>query len=141
MDLSSFLAQNAIKVDNVKYVASKRFVDADGKPMEWEISCITSTEDEALRKSCTRRVQVPGKKYQYTPETDFNLYLGKLAVRCTAYPNLNEPALQDSYGVMGADTLLKTMLTPGEYSEYIEKVQKVNGFDLDTEELVDEAKN
>lgn len=140
-DLSCFLAQNAIKVENVKYVASRRFLDKDKKPMEWEIEAITSTEDEGLRKACTKRVPVVGKKGQHTLETDYNLYLGKLAARCTAFPNLNDQELQDSYHVMGADALLKAMLTSGEYANYLEKVQEVNGFDAPMDEVVEDAKN
>ena len=54
MSLSAFLAENALSVENVKFVASKRFLsdelDDKGKrkPMEWEIKAITGTEDEAL---------------------------------------------------------------------------------------------
>lgn len=140
-NLSFFLSQNVIKDESIKYVASKRFVDEDGKPVEWEICCITSDEDEAIRKACTRKVQVPGKRNQYTPETDFNAYLGKLAARCTVYPNLNDAELQNSYGVLGADSLLKTMLKPGEYADYLTKIQEVNGFDITMEDMVDEAKN
>lgn len=140
-NLSGFLAQNALKVENVKYVVSKRFLDENGQPIPWEIRCITSTEDEALRKACTKRVPVPGKRNQFTPETDYNLYLGKLAAKCTAYPNLDDAELQNSYGVMGADALLKTMLTPGEYADYLTKVQEVNGFEVTFEDAVDEAKN
>jgi hypothetical protein len=140
-DLSCFLSQNAVKVDREKHVASKRFLGADKKPVEWEIKAITSKEDEDLRKECTKRVPVTGKKGQYTQETDFNLYLGKLASECTAYPNLNDKALQDSYHVMGADALLKAMLTAGEYAGYLEKIQQVNGFDSTMDEQVEEAKN
>lgn len=140
-NLSAFLSQNAVKEENVKYVASKRFLDADGNPMEWEIKSITSKEDEALRKSCTRKVQVPGKRGQYTQETDYSTYVGKLAATCTVFPNLHDKELQDSYGVMGDDTLLKTMLKPGEYADYLNKVQETNGFEASMEELVDEAKN
>lgn len=140
-NLSYFLSQNALKVDNIKHVVSKRFVDETGKPIPWEIRCITSTEDEQLRKACTKRVQVPGKRNQYTQETDFNLYVGKLAAMCTVYPNLDDVELQNSYGVMGADSLLKAMLTPGEYADYLAKIQEINGFDVTFEELVDEAKN
>lgn len=140
-DLSFFLCQNVKKEEPFKFVASKRFVDDEGMPIEWEICCITSEEDEEIRKSCTRKVQVPGKRNQYTPETDFNAYLGKLAAKCTVYPNLNNAELQKSYGAMGADSLLKTMLKPGEYADYLTKVQEVNGFDITMEELVDEAKN
>jgi len=140
-NLSAFLAQNAKKVENVKHVVSKRFMGDDGKAIPWEIRCITSSEDESLRKSCTKRVQVPGKRNQFTQETDFNQYLGKLAAACTVYPNLNDAELQTSYGAMGSDTLLKTMLTPGEYADYLIKVQEVNGFDVSFEVTIEEAKN
>ena len=140
-NLSGFLAQNAIPVENIKYVASKRFLDDNKQPLEWEIKCITSEEDELLRKSCTKRIQVPGgRKGQYTQETDYNVYLGKLAANCTVFPNLNDAELQDSYGVMGADALLKKMLAPGEYADYLLKVQEVNGFQT-LQENVDEVKN
>ena len=128
MSLSAFLAENAVPVENIKFVASKRFLGEDGNPIPWEIKTITGTEDEALRKSCAK-------------ETDYDLYLGKLAVACTVFPNLNDKELQDSYKVMGADALLKTMLTPGEYAEYLTKIQEVCGFDTTMQDEVDEAKN
>ena len=53
----------------------------------------------------------------------------------------NDKELQDSYKVMGADALLKTMLTPGEYAEYLTKIQEVCGFDTTMQDEVDEAKN
>lgn len=140
-NLSCFLSQNAVKAENEKFVASKRFIGADKKPVEWEIKAISSKEDEALRKESTKRVPIPGKKGQYTQETDYNLYLGKLASECTVFPNLNDKELQDSYHVMGADTLLKAMLTAGEYAGFLEKIQQVNGFDTTLEEQVEEAKN
>ena len=140
MNLSAFLAENALKSENVKYVASRRFVE-DGKPIEWEITCVDSATDEALRKECTKRVPVPGKRGQFTQETDVNQYLGKMAAACTVFPCLDDKALQDSYHVMGADALLKKMLLPGEYSDYLNKVQEVNGYTISMDELVEEAKN
>jgi len=147
VNLSGFLSENALKVDNVKHVVSNRFlsgdIDEQGNPipLSWEIQAITGTEDEELRKACTKRVPVLGKKGQFTMETDYNLYLGKLAVACTVYPNLNDKGLQDSYRVMGGDALLKTMLTPGEYAGYLAKIQEINGFDRSLQDEVDEAKN
>lgn len=139
-NLSCFLSQNAVKIENSKIVVSKRFLEK-GKPVEWEIRAITTEEEEALRKSCTKKVPVPGKRGQYTQETDFDLYLGKVAVACTVFPNLNDKELQDSYGVLSADALLKKMLTPGEYTEFQSKVQELNGFDTDFNDTVEEAKN
>lgn len=148
MDLSAFLAENAIPPEEeAAFVVSKRFLsdetDKKGnrKPLQWKLKAITGAEDESLRKSCVKRVPVPGRRNQYQQETDYNLYLGKLAVACTVYPNLNDKALQDSYKVMGAENLLKTMLTSGEYAEYLQKVQEVCGFDVPLQDEVDDAKN
>lgn len=139
--LSVFMKGNTQFEENVKYVASQRFVEEDGNPVEWEIRSIETKDDELLRKACSERVPVPGKKNQYARETDFNKYAGKLAAACTVYPDLRNAELQDSYGVKGEDNLLKAMLKPGEYNDYVAKVQEVNGFDTSMEELVEEAKN
>ena len=141
MSLSAFLAENALPVEHIKFPVSPRFRDKDKKPIEWEIKTITGTEDEALRKSCTKRFPVPGKKNQFTKELDSDAYVGKLAVACTVFPNLNDAALQDSYKVMGADALLKAMLTPGEYANFLTKIQEICGFDVTLQDEVDEAKN
>ena len=49
--LSAFLAQNAVKPENIRFAASRRFVDEDGKPMLWELRPLMSEEDEALRRT------------------------------------------------------------------------------------------
>ena len=142
LTLRGFLAENAVKVQTIKHIVSNRFLDDNGNPIEWEIGCITTTEDEALRTQATKRIPIPGKRGRgYTEDLDAKKYLGNLAVRCTLYPNLNDAGLQNSYNVMGADVLLKTMLTPGEYADYLLKIQEINGFDVTFEEQVEEAKN
>ena len=138
-DFSMFMAGKA-SVENVKYVASKRFT-VKGNPVEWEIKPIDSDLDEAIRKECTKRVPIAGKRGQFNQETDTDKYTGKLCVACVVFPNLNDAELQDSYGVKDGVSLLKKMLLPGEYIELKAKVMEVNGFDMSMEELVDEAKN
>lgn len=64
-NLSAFL--NPVKEENVKYIASKRFLDEEGKPIYWEIKPITSTGDEIIRKKYTKMVQVSGKHGQVYP--------------------------------------------------------------------------
>lgn len=139
-DFSVFMAGNVATTESVKYVASKRF-GTKNKPVEWELKAIDSDLDEALRKECTRKVPLNGKRGQYTNETDTDKYIAKLCVACVVYPNLNNAELQDSYGVKSGDALLKKMLLPGEYTELKAKVMEVNGFDMSMEELVEEAKN
>lgn len=141
-DLTAFFAGNAISIENVKYVASKRFIDPETKaPIEWELSAIESAVDEEIRKECTIKKPIVGKRGQYTNDLDTDKYIGRVCARCTVYPNLNNAELQKSYGVQGSDALLKKMLNIGEYAEYKAKVMELNGFDTTMEELVDEAKN
>lgn len=139
-DFAVFMAGNATKNETVKYAASKRFT-AKGKPVEWELKAIDSDLDEALRKECTKKVPIAGKRGQFNQETDTDKYIGKMCVACVVYPDLNNAELQDSYGVKSADALLKKMLLPGEYTELKAKVMEVNGYDMSMEELVEEAKN
>lgn len=142
MNLSAFMLENAVTVQNVQYAASSRFVDqASGQPALWEIRCLTSAEDEALRASCMEQSPLPGKRGQFTRELNVNKYLGKLAAACTVHPNLDDQALQDSYHVMGADALLKAMLTAGEYASYLVKVQAICGFDQSLQDEADTVKN
>ncbi|MCF6464205.1 phage tail assembly chaperone [Clostridium sp. Cult1] len=136
--LNAFLSQNAIKAENEKHIISDRFVDEKGKPIPWEIRALTAEEDEALRKSCTKKIRNKGI---ITQETNYEEYMAKLIVECVVFPNLRDKELQESYGVLGADKLVKKMLTSGEYAELLEKVQEVNGFDVGMDELVEEVKN
>lgn len=138
--LSAFL--NPIKPENQKVVVSKRFIDPDtNEPVAWEVKCITPKEYKEIKKGCTRKAPVPGKKGAYLPEVDTDAMLNKIAVACTVYPNLDDAELQDGYGVMGADQLLMSMLLPGEYDDYITIVTEINGYDISMDEKVDEAKN
>lgn len=139
-DFSVFMAGSAVKTGTVKYVASKRFMK-DKKPVEWELKAVNSDLDEAIRKECTKKIPIAGKRGQYTQETDTDKYIARLCVACTVYPNLNDAELQDSYGVKSGEELLKRMLLPGEYTEYKAKIMEVNGYDMSMEELIDEAKN
>ena len=139
-DFTMFFADKVAKTETTKYVASKRFLDGK-KPIEWEIKAIDSSLDEAIRNECTKKVPIPGKRGQYTMDTDTDKYLARVCTVCTVFPNLNDVELQDSYGVKSAEDLLRKMLLPGEYIEYKAKVMEVNGFDMSMEDRVDEAKN
>ena len=141
MSLSAFLAQNAVRTEPVRFAVSSRFLGEDGEAEPWEIRCLTAAEDESLRRSCARCVPVPGRRGLYLSETDAGLYPGRLAAACTVYPDLNDRSLQDSYGVMGAEELLRAMLTAGEYAAYLDKVQEVCGFARTMQDEVNEAKN
>lgn len=114
--LSMFFKENVEVRENKKVVVSNRFKDTDGKPIEWEIRSITADEDDAIRKECTKRVPIVGKKGQFAQEFDSNTYISKLAAASVVNPNLNDAALQNSWGVMGATQLLGKMLYVDEFN-------------------------
>src|SRR5690606_33369743 len=113
--------------------------DSTGKPMAWKLRTMTEAENEEIRKSATSRVKQ--KRGAYTAETNHNEYMVKLVAASVVFPDLKNAELQKSYGVLGAEVLLKEMLLPGEYGKLAAKVVELNGFDDDINELMDEAKN
>ena len=47
--LKAFFAESALKADEVEYVASKRFLDGDRKPIAWKIKPITQEEYAGMK--------------------------------------------------------------------------------------------
>jgi hypothetical protein len=139
MSLQAFFAQNAQAMFTDEFVISERFKDKQGTPMKWKLKTLTEAENETIRKSATR--QSKGKNGARVQEIVQEEYIGKLAVASVLYPDLQNAELQQSYGVLGADTLLKKMLLSGEYASLLAKVQELNGFDRDIDDLAEEVKN
>lgn len=138
--LSAFMRPNVAEIKNASFAPSPRFVGEDGKPVEWEIRCISADEYARIRSGCIRQVPVIGKKGQYTQQLDTYTFQAKVAAACTVFPDLTNAELQDSWGVATPEQLVGVMLIGGEFDDYITEVFEVNGF-KDEPELVDEAKN
>lgn len=139
-NLSAFFKQNAKQIENRKIAVSDRFTGEDGKPVLWEITCISASENQKIRKNSMKNKVAAGKRGQYTQEFDAAAYQARLAAQCVVFPNLNDKDLQDSYGVMDAEQLISAMLTPGEFDDLILSITDLCGFKTE-EDLVDEAKN
>lgn len=138
--LSAFMRPNVAEIKNASFAPSPRFVGEDGEPVEWEIRCISADEYAKIRSDCFIQERVPGKKNQMTQRLDIYAFQTRVAARCTVFPDLNDAALQDSWGVTKPEDLVGAMLIGGEFEDYIKEVLRVNGFKDETE-LVDEAKN
>jgi hypothetical protein len=138
-DLRSFFAENAAMDISEEFVVSPRFNNNEGTPVPWKLRSMTEAENEECRKAATKRIK--GKNGGYVPETSADEYMVKLVVASVEFPNLKDAELQKSYGVFGAENLLRKMLLPGEYAALVGKVQELNGFDRSTAELVEEVKN
>ena len=94
-NLSAFMHANVEQIENYKFAASPRFKGEDGKPMLWEICCISADEYARIRNSCIRQVPVPGKKGQYTQQLDSYAFQAKVCARCTVFPDLSNAELQN----------------------------------------------
>lgn len=142
-NLVAFFAHNKKQNDNIKRAISKKFIDEQGNPIEWEFAPITPERDAELKSESTKRSMImQGKrKGQYNTDFDHFKYQRLLTVESIVYPNLNDKELQDSYNVMGADALLGKMLTIGEIADASAVAQEVNGYQAELEDMVEEIKN
>ena len=138
--LSAFMRPNVAEIANARFAPSPRFKGEDGKPLEWEIRCISADEYARIRSGCIRQMPVPGKKNQFTQKLDAYEFQAKVCARCTVFPDLNDAGLQNSWGVVKPEELVGVMLIGGEFDDYVAEVFRINGFKTENE-LVDEAKN
>lgn len=112
-----------------------------GKLKKMKFKPIGAVVGDELRKKCRKVSILKGQKIS---ETDQDKYMANLIIETTIYPDLKNAELQQAWGVMGAEELLKAMkakMNDGEYSEWSSIVSEVNGYDKGLQELMEEAKN
>lgn len=141
-NFSRFMKQNKVQKGNTTYAATKSLTNENGQPLLWTLKPISTKENDVIRDECTKDISVVGKPNMFRPKLDTSKYIAKMICASVIEPNLNDKELQDSYGVMTPDDLLKEMVDdPGEYSDFAAFVQQYNGFNTTIDEKVEEAKN
>lgn len=120
-------------------VISQRFADDKGKSIPFKIKAIGQSRVEEVMEECTKPVTKKGRLID--ERLDKNRFVARLVVESTVYPDFKNSELLKSYGAVDPIDLVKEMLLPGEYADLVESVQRINGFDVDFDELVEEAKN
>ncbi len=128
--LEMFFADKATSVQEVEYIASERFKDAEGNPIPWKLKALDCQREKTLKEQCFDKGKFNTLKYQtlFTAE-------------CVVFPDLGNAALQDSYHVMGKVPLLESMLLAGELNLLNLRVQQLNGYDKTINDLIEQAKN
>ena len=141
-NFSRFMKSNKVARANTTYPATKSLVDENGNPLEWTIKPLTTTENENIRESCMIDVPVTGKPNMYRPKLNTSKYIAKMVAASIVEPNLYDKELQNSYGVMTPEDLLKEMVDdPSDYNDLVAFIQDYNGFNASLEDKVEEAKN
>lgn len=118
MDIRKFFKQQKVAS---KVFVSSRFLDDDGNKIPFEILPILQSENEILKEQCQKLVD---DKLVF----DDKLYSAKLVCACVVSPDLNNAELQQNYGVLGREKLIKSMLLAGEFSNLIKAVENACGF-------------
>ena len=137
-----FMKGNKVKRENQFRAATSNFLDEKGQPVKWEVRHLTTKEANVIRDDCTTEVPVRGKTGLYRSKLNTSEYLCKLASAAVVFPDLNNKALQDSYGVMTPEELILEMIDdPTEFNEFLEKIQNMSGLDKNLNDKVEEAKN
>lgn len=140
-NFNRFMKQNKVQKVNANYAATASLTDDKGQPLLWIIKPLTTSENDIIRDDCTKDVPVTGKPNMFRPKLNTSKYIARMICASVVEPNLNDKELQDSYGVMTPDDLLKQMVDdPGEYNDLAAFVQNFNGFST-MEDKVEEAKN
>lgn len=135
MSLNGFFKNKAKQVDDVRVVVSERFLDEEGKPLEWVLHPLSTKAVQEINKKNTVTKLVNGKRVEETNNENLEADLLEKAV---LFPRLNDAELQDSYGVTNVNDLLSTMLYPGETQTLREALEDVMSGKANT---VSELKN
>lgn len=144
MTLSAFFKENAEPVTIKRYVASERFKQTteNGKkePIEWRLRALTNDEIDTLRDKYKTKTRDKNTQ-QIITEFDSQGFTTALTLKCVVFPNLDDASLQDSYGVVGAEDLLKAMLTPGELTDLHMACQAACDYDSGMNDKIKNVKN
>ena len=84
----------------------------NGAESLWHIRPMSQRENEEIWRRCGEDV----KRYE-----------GMVLAESVCFPDLKDAALQNSYGVVGAERLLARLLLPGEYDRLRMAVEEING--------------
>ena len=135
MNLQEFL--NAHPVDNLTedVVVSQRFKDEKGSILKFKIKAMTSQEFDEIRRACTTNRK--GRRVEFDAQK-FNL---KVVINHTLVPNFKDAESLQKLGCPTPEDYVQKVLLAGEIVTLAQKIQELSGFDIELDELVEEAKN
>lgn len=135
MSLQDFLNSNPVDDLTEEVVISPRFKDADGQLLKFTIKAMSNQEFEEIRKSATTMRK--GGKVDFDSQK-FNL---KVAINHTVNPNFKHAESIQKLGCRTAEEYVQKVMLAGEIATLTNRITELSGFDIDMNDLVDEAKN
>ena len=123
-------------------IISDRFTDENGKVQPFKIRIISQEINESLHNQASRPIKKNG--VVIGSQTDSVKYGNLLIVACVVYPNFKDSELCNYYKTKDPLDVPRRMLTAGEFNKLVKAVNRINGFNVDddqVETLEEEAKN
>lgn len=121
-------------------VITKRFLDDKGEPIPFVLRSLPPKRIEEIQEDCTRRIVKKGRVVDEI--LDSKRMAVKMALESTVFPDFRSAELLESYGVVDPVEAARAVLSVGgEYTDWINAVNRVNGYGDQDEDLVEEAKN
>ena len=97
-------------------------------------------EIETLQKWCTKKVPVKGTR-EYQTVFDRERFTTEFTLKSIVFPNLDDAELQTNRGVVGAEALLKDLLTPGELADLYLAASEASDFQTGMGDKIKTVKN
>ena len=137
-DIKAFLLPPVME-ETKEVVITKRAVGEDGKPLPFKLRRIDQETNNKLVRQSQRKKKVNG---QIITELDNTRFGNLLILECVIDPDFKNSELCAYYKTVDPLDVPGRMLSSGEYAKLMEEINKLNGFDDDTADAVDEtAKN
>lgn len=137
-DIKAFLLPPVME-ETKEVVITKRAVGEDGKPIPFKLRRIDQETNNKLVRQSQRKKKVNG---QIITELDNTRFGNLLILECVIDPDFKNSELCAYYKTVDPLDVPGRMLSSGEYAKLMEEINKLNGFDDDTADAVDEtAKN
>jgi hypothetical protein len=135
MTLQEFLNNHPIDNLTEEVVVSSRFKDEKGNMMKFKIKAMTSREFDEIRRSAMQIKK--GRKVEFDAQK-FNL---QVVIHHTLVPDFKDAASIRKLGCHTPEEYVQKVLLAGELATLAQKIQELSGFDVEMDELVEEAKN
>lgn len=132
--LQDFLNANPVDDLTEEVVVSDRFKDRDGNVLKFKIKVMTNAKFNELRRRATKQ---KGRKIEFDP----NAFQLGIVIEHTLEPDFKNDESLKKLGCTTPDQYVEKVLLPGEIVELASQIQKLSGFDVEMEELVEEVKN
>jgi hypothetical protein len=134
-NLNAFL-HPAQTTEVCEIIVSRRFLDADGRPVPFKVRPLTQEENDALTRRCMRSAKVNGQPVE---RLDSIAYSRQLVVAATVEPDFRSEELCKAYNTMDPLEVPGRMLLAGEYGRLSKEIMRLSGFAED--DLEEQAKN